>query len=342
MDKDDGPLPLGIVGAGLMGELHARAVAENPRATLRAVADPDPERARRVAARYRATPYPGHEAMLAAEALAAVVVASPEAAHRAPTEAAAAAGCAVLVEKPMAASLADADAMIAACAAAGVPLMVGHLLRFESAYAALHDAVAAGAIGRLLTAYARRNVPLDQAERIAGRATLATVVAIHDLDQLLWLHPAAVVAVSAKGVHGEIHRRFGVADIAWTTVEFADGALGLVESGWSLPRRWGAFGDIRLDLVGSDGVLQLDLARMNLTGVDARAGGWVAPDTRHWPEVNGRLAGALRAEVDHFLAAAAAATPPLVDGPTGRRALELALAADRALATGDRIPLPLG
>lgn len=339
---DDGPLAVGIIGAGMMGELHARAVAENPRATLRGVADPDLDRARAVARRFGGTAYPDHRAMLAAEGLHAVVVASPEAAHRGPTEDAAAVGCAVLVEKPMASTLADADAMIAACAEAGVPLMVGHLLRFESAYAAMREAVAAGGIGRLLTAYARRNVPIDQGERIGGRATLATVVAIHDLDLLLWCHPAPVVAVSAKGVHGEVHRRFGVADFLWTTVEFADGALGVVESGWALPRHWGAFGDIRLDLVGTEGVLQLDLARMNVAGFDARVGGWVAPDTRHWPEVSGRLAGALRAEVDHFLACAANGAPPLVDGATGRRALELALAADRAQTTGERVTLPLG
>lgn len=338
---DGGPLAVGVVGAGLMGGLHARAVAENPRAALRAVADPDLGRAQELARRFGAAAYADHRAMLDGEALAAVVVASPEAAHRAPTEDAAAAGCAVLVEKPMAAALEDADAMVAACARAGVPLMVGHVLRFEAAYCALQEAVVGGAVGRLLTAYARRNVPIDQGERIGGRATLATVVAVHDLDQLLWYHPAPVAGVSAKGVRGEVHRRFGVADAAWTTVEFVDGVLGVVESGWALPRRWGSFGDVRMDLVGTEGVLQLDLARMNVAGFDARAQGWVAPDTRHWPEVNGRIGGALRAEVDHFLACAATGSAPLVDGATGRRALELALAADRALATGQRVALPL-
>lgn len=338
---DDGPLAVGVIGAGVMGQLHARAVAENPRATLRGVADPDHARAQQLARRYGAIAYPDHREMLAAASLQAVVVASPEPEHRAPTEDAAAAGCAVLVEKPMASTLEDADAMIAACDRAHVPLMVGHLLRFESTYAALRDAVAGGGVGRLLTAYARRNVPIDQGERIGGRATLATVVAIHDLDQLLWFHPVNVDGVSAKGVRGDIHRRFGVADAAWITVEFADGALGVVESGWALPRRWGAFGDIRMDLVGTEGVLQLDLARMNVAGFDARADGWVAPDTRHWPEVNGRLAGALRAEVDHFLSCAASGATPSVDGAAGRRALAIALAADRALATGRRIALPL-
>ena len=60
---------------------------------------------------------------------------------------AAAHGCAILVEKPIAATLEDADAMIAACDEAGVPLMVGYILRFEPAYARIQQAVEAGSIG---------------------------------------------------------------------------------------------------------------------------------------------------------------------------------------------------
>ncbi|HEX5497577.1 MAG TPA: Gfo/Idh/MocA family oxidoreductase, partial [Thermomicrobiales bacterium] len=140
----------GIVGAGFMGALHARAVAESGFGTLAAVADPDTERARDVAAPYGAHVYADFNAMLDREALQAVVVATPETLHRGAVVAAARHGCAVLVEKPIAANLADADAMIAACDDAGAPMMVGYILRFEPAYARIQQAVASGAIGRFL------------------------------------------------------------------------------------------------------------------------------------------------------------------------------------------------
>ena len=78
-----------------------------------------------------------------------MVVATPEPEHRPAVEAAAARGCAVFVEKPIASNLGDADAMIEACERATVPLMVGHILRHESAYVAIRQAVEEARLGRL-------------------------------------------------------------------------------------------------------------------------------------------------------------------------------------------------
>ena len=341
---------IGVVGAGFMGGLHARVVAESGLGHLAAVADPDAARGSELAERYGATAYPSHEAMLAGERLAAVIVATPEPLHRDAVVAAAGHGAAVLVEKPIAASLADADAMIAACDAAGVPLMVGYILRFEPAYARIKQAAEAGTLGRILTGYARRNAPIGEGRRLAGRTTVVNYLAVHDLDQLLWSIRSAPVRVSARAVRGKIHEEFGVADFTWITVEFADGGLGVVESGWALsegwagwstPAAWGGFGDVELNLIGTDGVASLDFTPMNLYGVDDREG-WRLPDTRHWPVINGRIVGALKNEVDHFLDCVATGRPPLVDGREGRRSLELGLAADRSIAEGRPVDLPLG
>lgn len=339
---------VGVVGTGFMGGLHARSVSESGFGTLVAVADPDSGRANAAAERFGATAYPSVEAMLAKEGLDAVVVATPEPLHRDAVVAAAKAGCAVLVEKPIAASLEDADAMIAACDEAGVMLMVGYILRFEPAYARVQQAVAAGQLGRFLSGYGRRNGILAEGQRLGGRTTVINYLAVHDLDQILWYHPADVVKVSARALRGKVFEQLGVADFTWITADFADGALAVVESGWGLtngwadwttPAAWGGFGDVEMNVIGTDGVVSLDFTPMNVYGVDAD--GWKLPDTRHWPEMNGRLAGAIRAETDHFLLCAATGQPPLVDGRQARRSLEVGLAADRSIAEGREVELPL-
>ena len=76
---------------------------------------------------------------LATPGLDAVYVASPNAAHRPLVEAAAAAGKAVLCEKPLAAGVADAEAMVAACADAGVLLGTAYDQRWHPAHLALRD-----------------------------------------------------------------------------------------------------------------------------------------------------------------------------------------------------------
>jgi predicted dehydrogenase len=58
-------------------------------------------------------------------AVEAVVIASPQATHRAIAEAAFAAGKPVFCEKPLGASLGDAQAMVAAAEASGLPNMIG-------------------------------------------------------------------------------------------------------------------------------------------------------------------------------------------------------------------------
>ncbi len=342
-------LRVGVIGTGFMGGLHARAIAESGFGGVTAIADPDRDRAYDLAAVLGATAYTDYAVMFEREALDAVVVATPETMHREPAIMAARHGCALLVEKPIAATLEDADAMIAACDEAGVPLMVGYILRFEPAYARIQQAVEAGSIGTFLSGYGRRNAPIGEGERIGGRTTVINYLAVHDLDQILWYHPVDVVRVSAKAVRGRIFERFGVVDFTWITAEFADGALAVVESGWALsdgwagwrnPTAWGGFGDVEMNVIGTTGVVSLDFTPMNVYGVDAEEG-WKLPDTRHWPVINGRLAGAIRNETDHFLTSVQNGTPPLVDGRAARKSLEIGIAADRSIELGREIKLPL-
>ena len=75
--------------------------------------------------------------LLAVPGVDAVYVATPNAAHRPLVEAAAAAGKAVLCEKPLAADLFDADAMVSACAKAGVLLGTAYDQRWHPAHTAL-------------------------------------------------------------------------------------------------------------------------------------------------------------------------------------------------------------
>ena len=332
-----------------MGGLHARAIAESGFGALVAVADLDLARAEAITSGFGGNPYADFAAMFERENLDAVVVATPETLHRGATVMAAERRCAVLVEKPIAATLEDADAMIAACDAAGVPLMVGYILRFEPAYARIQQAVADGMIGRFLSGYGRRNAPIGEGERLAGRTTVINYLAVHDLDQILWYHPAAVTRVTAKAIRGEIFSRLGVADFTWIMAEFADGALAVVESGWGLsrgwagwsrPAAWGGFGDVEMNVIGESGVVSLDFTPMDLYGVDSTEG-WKLPDTRHWPVVNGRLAGAIRQEVDHFLVCVQTGQPPLIDGRFARRSLEIGIAADRSIELDCPVELPL-
>ena len=104
---------------------HARPVA---------LVSGSPDKARAVAAQYGIADvqsYDSFERLRDNPAVRAVYIALPNAMHREFTERAAAIGLHVLTEKPMATSAADCRAMIAACDAARVHLMVAYRCQYE-------------------------------------------------------------------------------------------------------------------------------------------------------------------------------------------------------------------
>ena len=131
---------IAIVGAGTMGQLHAQSCLNLPDAQVTWVADRHAERAEALAALLgagcRATT-DNAEAVGAGD-VDAVLVCVPTPAHRQVTELAAARGKHVFCEKPIARTLEDAEATVAACARAGVRLMVGHVVCFFPEYVKFH------------------------------------------------------------------------------------------------------------------------------------------------------------------------------------------------------------
>ena len=346
MDK----VRFGVIGAGMMGALHARIGSELPWAQLVAAADVDLTRAQKVAGPYGAQAYADYREMLEREKMDAVVIATPEKMHLDPVMAAAESGCHIFLEKPLASSLADADAIISVCEAQKVQLMVGYILRFDPCYAKIKEAVADGSLGKVLTLYARRNAPIGEARRLGGRTTVINYIQVHDTDQILWYQEGRqVTKVTAKAARGRVWDEYQVPDFCWTIAEFDDGSLAVVETGWGMPEKWadwkgpkgwGGFGDVVMHVIGTQGVTDLNFTPMNLYGT-TNADGWMLPETRHWPVVNGRIGGAALLQLEHFFDCVLNGKQPLIDGREARRSLEVALAADLSIVEGREVRLPL-
>lgn len=337
-----------IIGSGFMGKVLARVGYELPYARCIAAMDVEIDHAQELAAAYGGSAYTDVESMFKEHNPDAIIIATPEHDHLKSTLAAAERGCHVFVEKPLATSLDDADAMIAACATNSVKLMTGHILRFEVNYAMIQDAVQEGTIGRFLSAYARRIATIGEARRLKGRVSPVSYIAVHDIDQMLWYHPHPVKSVYARALRGRVWEELQTYDCVWITIEFEDGALGIHEVGWCLPEEWagwknpaswGGFGDVRMNVIGTEGVLNLNFTPMDLYACDRE--GWKLPDTRHWPSMNGKLVGAAKLEMEHFFDCIMKDEIPLVTGEDGRRSIEVMLAAELSIIEDRIVQLPL-
>jgi predicted dehydrogenase len=161
---------IGIVGVGFMGMVHYLAVAKAAGARVVALCSRDP---RKLAGDWTniqgnfgprgsqmdlsgVTLYREFEALLADPEIDLVDLCVPNGAHAGMAIQALKAGKHVLVEKPIALQTADADAMVAAAAAAGKMLMVGHVLPFLPEFAFAVEAVQSGRYGTLRAAHLMR------------------------------------------------------------------------------------------------------------------------------------------------------------------------------------------
>jgi predicted dehydrogenase len=121
---------IALIGAGLMGSLHARVVSQSPDAELSCVVDPDQIAGAQVADRFRTRWVPKLDDLGPFDA---VIVACPTETHFEWARNAIGAGRPVLIEKPLSEDLAESRDLIGEARRHGVPLMCGLLERFNPA-----------------------------------------------------------------------------------------------------------------------------------------------------------------------------------------------------------------
>lgn len=141
----------GIIGVGDVTEVKSGpAFGRIPGIELVAVMRRNPDRARDYAQRHGVSRWHSDaDAILHADDIDAVYIATHPDSHADYTRRAAAAGKAVLVEKPMARDPEECRSMTAACEAAGVPLWVAYYRRALPRFERVRELIADGIIGEV-------------------------------------------------------------------------------------------------------------------------------------------------------------------------------------------------
>jgi len=330
-----GRLGVGVVGLGAWGEVHVQAWRSLPLIQVTAVCSRDQARAREISRRFGvARCYATPEELAADTDVDIVSVVNHEQGHLRAVLAAVSQRKPVLVEKPIATSLEDARAMVDAARGANVPLMPGHLLRFDARLATVKDRLDSGEMGQVASIYARRLIPRDRYATYQ-RTHPALNAAIHDVDLALWFANSQPKTVRAyeRNVQG------GAApDVLWATIEFASGALAVLESLWLVPEQAGVWLDAETEIVGSRGMARVRFPSDALTLWLER--GLTLPDTTLAPTAQGAMSGALCDQFAYFARCVAAGTPPTrVTGDDALRALELTMAIIDSSAAGREVRL---
>lgn len=204
---------VGLIGAGFMGEMHATVYTALPETQVVGIVDLNAAKAEKLAAKTGARAYAGFDELLAHEDCEVIDICLPTHLHREYTLRAARAGKDIFCEKPMALTEADAEAMTAACRAAGVKFTVGQCIRFWPEYQMLTQYITGGTFGHPRVARFARLSPRPTWSQdgwlhdpaLSGSAALD--LHIHDTDYLVSVfgEPQEVCSVGARTAEGWQH-----------------------------------------------------------------------------------------------------------------------------------------
>ena len=252
---------------------------------------------------------------------APLVIATQAETHHALAKRALLAGRDVFVEKPLALTFQEGEELVRLAADADRILMVGHILEFHPAVKRLRELVR-DELGEIYYLYSTR-LSLGKVRR---EENILWSFAPHDVAVILRLVGGMPIEVAAAG---GTYLQPGIADVTLTTMLFDGGVRAHIHVSWLHP-----FKEQRLVVIGSKKMATFDDVAKRLEIFDRRVelgSGDPVPVRGDGVLVPFDGTEPLRIECEAFLDAVRTRRPPLTDGATGLRVLEVLEAAQRSL-----------
>ncbi|MCM2291787.1 inositol 2-dehydrogenase [Allorhizobium sp. BGMRC 0089] len=242
---------LALLGAGRIGKVHARAISEDKRAVLSAVADPMPGAVEAIAEATGAA-VQTIEAIEADSSIDAVLICTPTNTHSDLIERFCRAGKAVFCEKPIDLDVKRAEACAEVVRATGGKVMLGFNRRFDPHFQAVRKAIDDGRIGKVeMVTIISRDPGAPPPSYIKVSGGIFRDMTIHDFDMARFLLGEEISTVTATGsvlVDPEIGT-LGDYDSASVILTTASGRQAVISNS-----RRASYGyDQRIEVHGSEG-----------------------------------------------------------------------------------------
>jgi UDP-N-acetyl-2-amino-2-deoxyglucuronate dehydrogenase len=341
----------GIIGAGIISDIHAQAIKAIPNARLYGVYTPNQQKSQAFAEKYECDSYGSLEALLAVAAIDIVCVCTPSGIHLDPAIKCIEAGKHCVIEKPLEVTLQKCDQIIQAADTYKVKTAVIFPSRFYPASQQIKKAIDEKRFGNLALgdAYVKWNRSEAYYKSAAWRGTwkldgggALMNQGIHSVDLLQW-YMGDVVSVQSVMTNVK-HKTIEVEDTVVSTVEFANSALGVIQCSTAVFP--GALK--RIEIMGSAGTAVLEESNIIR---------WQFENAR--PEDEEIIQSASTAKVSHggvsnpadisfyghqkqledMIDAIVYDRKPQIDARDGRKSVAIVLAIYESAKTGKRVQL---
>lgn len=321
------PIRFGILGCGMIAQIHAAAINSLESAILAGAADQDSFNAIRFSKQYGITPYSNYSQMLSDPNIDAVCICTPSGFHAENAIQALRSKKHVVLEKPMATTVADTERIISACQENSRILTVISQLRFSPETTLVKNLISQQAFGTVSFCNLSMNYWRDPeyyssskwkgTQKFDGGGALMNQ-GIHGVDLLLYIAGNAKVLSSRKQTS---FHSIEVEDTAAALLAFENGALGTLSASTCT---YPGF-DRKIEILGSSGCAILrdgnleklivngethqDLSRLSTVGTAGTPSG-----LSHHGHI---------LQISNFINAIYGKEPLLVDPFQGQRAVKL-------------------
>lgn len=309
---------------------YADCLVQHPQAEFTAVWDADAKRGRAAAKQFHAKFFPDLAKLLASD-VEGVIICAENVHHRTLVEQAAAAGKWILCEKPLATTVADAKAMIAACKKHKVGLGTAFPCRFVPALIEARKQIQSGAFGEILAASCTNHGQMPPGwfldpKLAGGGATMDHTV--HVADVLRWILGKEFTKVYCESGNQLHKKKIAVDDLGSLHLEMEGGVQISHIASWSRPKSFQTWGDVTIEFVGTNGVLNVDAFNQKINVYDDKA------MRNEWAYYGDNPDLGLVAD---FIDAVAHRRAPSVTGEDGLRAVEVTVAAYNSVRTNKMV-----
>lgn len=328
----------GIIGAGAIAEVHARAVDTIMEAVLIGIYDRNPDKTITFSLKYNCRAFESAEELCNDSRIDIVCICTPSGLHLEPALTAIKAGKHCIIEKPLETTLERCDRIIEAGIRHNVMVSGIFPMRFSRVNIELKKAIDEGRFGRLVMgdAYIKwyrsteyyKDVKWRSSHDSSGGGAVMNQ-GIHSVDLLRWYMGRVEAVCAFTGLVG--HEDLEVEDVAAATLRFANGAMGVIEASTAVSPGFYR----KIEILGTKGSVIIEedkiiawkfdeerdsdqIIREKYSGNNQSGGG--VSDPKAISDI-----GHLRQLLD-ILKSLDNGHPPAIDAPEARKAVELVLA----------------
>ncbi|OUS75771.1 dehydrogenase [Paenibacillus sp. MY03] len=326
------PLKIGMISfAHGHAFSYLNSLLSIPEVEIIGIADPERGRVADVISKHGIAYYDDYRSLLE-QSMDAVVICSENVFHAGITIAAANKGIHVLCEKPLGVGADEMNAMIEACNNNNVQLMTAFPCRYLPAVIQAKQAVERGEIGDIVAIKGTNRGTAPSGwfvdPTLSGGGALLDHT-VHVMDLMCWItgsEPEEVYAYAAT----LFDEKLGVDDAGMIHVKFENGTFGVVDTSWSRRAPFPTWGDVTMEIIGTNGVLSVDsLGQVNeLYSQEAGTGQW-----NYWGDNMDLYL------VKAFVQAIKQGEQVPISGEDGMRSAAVALAGYQSIETGQPVNL---